>query len=192
MKYAHRVTLAAGGAALMASTVLIGSGPASADDPNWILRNVGQHGCLYATKLDKGAEALVGENVPNWPDNPHCSGDKDGTWEFHYVRTIGDTRLYQIRLPAASPDRCLSIAGHEGGDTHRGDDTQVEACENGGDALWWKDTSASGDNIYLRNYVKGHADLYLQADPEDGFGDASAQLWTRDGSFSIQWEKTTP
>jgi hypothetical protein len=195
MKKVRNVVLAAGCAAVMATTILAGSGQASADDDDiWILKNEKRDGCLYATGFDTGDKAKVGWEHPSIPwDNARCSGDLEEIWKFHYVKKIGGTKMYQLRAPGGSPDVCLSIDGHEGGNTTSGDDVQVEPCENGDDALWWKDKSASGDNIFLRNYTRGGShDLYLQADPDDNSGGATAQLGQRDEGFSVQWEKTTP
>lgn len=102
----------------------------------------------------------------------------NNAWEFHKIK---GRDLYQIRFPALKPDRCLSLVGREGGDTHIGDDTQLEGCESGGDALWYK------DGLKVKNYTKGYADLCLGLDPDDYVYRKTVELRGCSGKYSY-WE----
>jgi hypothetical protein len=110
-------------------------------------------------------------------------GNPYQVWEFHHV----EGKLHQIRLPyaAGSDDLCLSVDGHEGGDTHIGDRVRLEGCERD-DALWWFD-KVSSDTFKIRDYVNGHADLALQVDPGDDIGDRNLRLGPKDGGDSVEW-----
>jgi hypothetical protein len=172
-----------------------------ADDPNLLFRNVQRDECMLPIYRPQGnlfTKVAVGQ-IDDWPNPGSCSRNTTFIWEFHRITSVGGTPLYQVRHPVDSPDLCLSIEGHEGGDTHVGDDARLEPCEAAStpftqrDDLFYREHLSNG-NYRIRHYVQNHRDLALQADPNDGnpTNGIAVQLWELDGAWSIEWRFETP
>lgn len=164
---------------------------ASADDPNLKFQNYRYGNCMYASD-ELGSHPVVG----GVGDGVSCLDwlDARNVWEWHYVRKSPEgSNLYQIRFPVHNPDLCVSVVGHEGGDTHIGEDTQLEGCEAASEPLTSRDDLftrgqlASG-RYHIHNYVVDHADLCLEADPYDVVGGATVQLQDCGAGGSIEWK----
>jgi hypothetical protein len=77
--------------------------------------------------------------------------------------------LFAIRCPQANPNLCHSVEGVEAGTVRNSDDAQLEGCEWGDDAVWYR--------------IKLDTDYHVYYDYGDDPGEGDKRLTVESGAL---------